>query len=152
MKHTASGMKRPVQIDEFKAAIREMSNDELDNIRLEIENSLQHLTASNARLQAYVNKIEGKEHHYENDPLLQDLTTDELDNIDHEDLQLFSDSLQENNIILKNYKERLEALSQENIFRTSGSTTRNPKLNKIDSSNPSKKASSDSQEPYSIVL
>lgn len=120
MKHTAGGMKTPVKIREFEVAIREMSNDELNSIRFEIENSLQHLKRSNARLQAYIDKIEGKEHQHEDNELLNDLTTDELDNIDHADLQLFSDSLKENNIILENQQQRLDALDQENIFRTSG--------------------------------
>lgn len=114
-------MKAPVNIREFEVAIRDMSNDELKSIRFEIENSLQHLKRSNARLQAYIDKIEGNEQLHEDNELLDDLTTDELDNIDHEDLQLFSDSLKENNIILKNHQQRLNALDQENIFRTSGS-------------------------------
>lgn len=120
MKHTASGTRNPVQINEFKAAIRDMSNDELNNIRKEVENSLKHLYRSNARLQAYIDKIEGKEPLYKNDELLNDLTIDELDSIDNKDLQLYTESLNENNIILKNYEERIEALDQENIFRTSG--------------------------------
>ncbi|CAL9731402.1 translation machinery-associated protein 17 [Monosporozyma unispora] len=149
IKHTASGMKRPVKIREFEVAIREMSNDELKNIRHEIENSLQHLNRSNARLQAYVDKIEGKEQHYEDNELLDDLTTDELDNIDHGDLQLFSDSLMENNIILKNYQERLDALDQENIFRTSGSSEKETKDTK---SNTIPNVSTQSQEPNAIYL
>lgn len=133
MQYTASGMRRPVQIEEFKIAIREMSNDELANIRHEIENSVSHLMKSNARLQAYIDKIEGKEHQYDNDELLSDLSIDELNNIDHEDLQLFSESLQENSLILNNYNERIEALDQENIFRTSGTTMSQP-VEKIDTS------------------
>lgn len=124
MKHTASGTRNPVQINEFKAAIRDMSNEELNNIRKEVENSLKHLYRSNARLQAYIDKIEGKEPLYKNDELLNDLTIDELDSIDNKDLQLYTESLNENNIILKNYEERIEALDQENIFRTSGSPKR----------------------------
>lgn len=127
MKHTASGTRNPVQINEFKAAIRDMSNDELNNIRKEVENSLKHLYRSNARLQAYIDKIEGKEPLYKNDELLNDLTIDELDSIDNKDLQLYTESLNENNIILKNYEERIEALDQENIFRTSGS----PKMENV---------------------
>ena len=119
MKHTASGTREPVQINEFKAAIRDMSDDDLDNIRMEIENSLRHLYRSNARLQAYIDKIEGREQCYEGNELLADLTAGELDNIDHKDLQLFSESLSENNVILKNYEERINALDQENIFRKS---------------------------------
>lgn len=153
MKHTASGTKEPVQIEEFKAAIRDMSNDELNNIRIEIENSLKHLRRSNARLQAYIDKIKGREHHYEDNELLDDLSADELDNIDYKDLQLYSESLNENNIILKNYEERINALNQENIFRTSGL----PKKNNI-SDTRDKKQDTDSEilntseKPTSIYL
>lgn len=153
MKHTASGTKEPVQIEEFKAAIRDMSNDELNNIRIEIENSLKHLRRSNARLQAYIDKIEGREYHYEDNELLDDLSADELDNIDYKDLQLYSESLNENNIILKNYEERINALNQENIFRTSGL----PKKNNI-SDTRDKKQDTDSEilntseKPTSIYL
>ena len=119
MKCGASRTRRSVQINEFKAVIKDMSNEELNNIRNEIENSLKHLYRSNARLQAYIDKIEDRECHYDGNGLLDHLTTEELNNIDNENLQLYSGSFDENNFILKNYEERIDTLDQEKIFRVS---------------------------------
>lgn len=113
---SAEGVKRPIQIEEFKVAIRESSDEELQRVKNEIQNNIRHLEKSNRSLRAYIDKIEGK--------AIKDQVIDEveeLDNIDANDLELFKDSLQENEIILKNNRERIEALEQEHIYRISGS-------------------------------
>ena len=115
---SAEGVKRPIQIEEFKVAIRESSDGELQRVKNEIQNNIRHLEKSNKSLRAYINKIEGKA---SKDEVLDGI--EELDNIDSNDLDLFKDSLQENEIILKNNRERIDALEQEHIYRTSGSHT-----------------------------
>ncbi|CCD23373.1 Tma17p NDAI_0B03390 [Naumovozyma dairenensis CBS 421] len=128
---TSSSLKRPIKIDAFKVAIRDMSSDELFNIQREIENSVHHLERSNDKLAKYIAKLEGNHHHEEEDE-----DTSEVETIDESDLQLFKDSMNENNIVLKNYSQRLEALTQEHIFRTSGkATNENIKSKNIDSDN-----------------
>ncbi|QLQ78005.1 hypothetical protein HG537_0A02520 [Torulaspora globosa] len=112
---SAGGIRRPVQIEEFKTAISDMSTEELAHLKQEIENSILHLNRSNARLNKYVAKLEGKAKAEEEDD-----DDEELQNIEEGDLQLYHDSLRENEILLKNYNERLEALHQENVYRTSG--------------------------------
>ncbi|CCC68694.1 hypothetical protein NCAS_0B06100 [Naumovozyma castellii] len=106
-------MKRPIQIEEFKTAIKDMSEEELKNIRYQIENSVSHLERSNKKLEKYIAKLEGLEQEYADD-------SEEVENIEAGDLQLFRDSVRENQIVLKNYNKRLDALDQENIYRTSG--------------------------------
>ena len=113
---SAEGVKRPIQIEEFKVAIRESSDGELQRVKNEIQNNIKHLEKSNRSLRAYIDKIEGKAI---KDQVIDEI--EELDNIDANDLELFKDSLQENEIILKNNRERIEALEQEHIYRTSGS-------------------------------
>lgn len=111
---SAGGIRRPIQIDEFKTAIREMSSDELTRIRNEIGNSIRHLTRSNSRLEKYIAKIEGKP---KESPGLD--SSDELESIEENDLQLYQESLRENQMVLNNYNERIEALDQENLYRYS---------------------------------
>lgn len=111
---SAEGVKRPIQIEEFKQAIRELSSGELQRIHGEIENNISHLTRSNKRLLAYIDKIEGKVTKNDLDEF------EELDNIDASDLGLFKESLLENQLVLRNNEERIEALDQETIYRTSG--------------------------------
>lgn len=111
--HSSAGTRTPIAIEDFQTAIKDMSDDELERIKQEITNSIKHLQRSNLRLSAYVDKIHGKE--IKSD----ELDDGELDNIDAEDLQLYTESLKENQTILDNYNKRIEALDQENIFRTS---------------------------------
>lgn len=111
---SAGGSRKPIQIDEFKTAIGEMSSDELVKIRNEIKNSIRHLERSNSRLEKYIAKIEGQpKESSEVD------SSDELGSIEDGDLQLYQESLRENLTVLNNYNERIEALDQENLYRSS---------------------------------
>ncbi|AQZ15004.1 TMA17 (YDL110C) [Zygosaccharomyces parabailii] len=110
---SAGGIRRPVQIEEFKTAIGNMPSDELARIRHEIENSVKHLNRSNSRLMKYVAKIEGR---VRDSPDLE--SSDDLESFEEGDLQLYQDSLRENEVVLKNYQERIEALDQENMYRS----------------------------------
>ncbi|SMN18786.1 similar to Saccharomyces cerevisiae YDL110C TMA17 Protein of unknown function that associates with ribosomes [Maudiozyma saulgeensis] len=110
---SAEGIKRPIQIEEFKVAIRELGDGELQRVQDEINNNIRHLSRSNKSLLAYIAKIEGKTTKDEMEEF------EELDNVDADDLELFKESLTENELILKNNEERIDALEQEHIFRTS---------------------------------
>lgn len=109
----AGGIRRPVQIEEFTTAIGNMSQAELTRLKQEIENSIGHLSRSNARLNKYISKLQGSTN------AADDEESEELEDIDDGDLQLYQESLRENEILLKNYDERLEALHQENLYRRS---------------------------------
>lgn len=117
---SAGGIRRPVQIEEFKTAIGEMSQDELTRLEHEIENSISHLQRSNTRLQKYIAKLQGKHVVSEEDDGSEEL---DLESVEDGDLQLYQESLRENEILLRNSGERLEALRQENLYRTSHSGT-----------------------------
>lgn len=108
---SAGGIRRPVQIEEFKTAISDMSSEELTGLKQEIQNSITHLDRSNARLNKYIARLEGS--------TKEEDESEELENIEDGDLQLYKESLRENEILLKNYDERLEALHQESLYRTS---------------------------------
>lgn len=114
---SAGGIRRPVQIEEFKTAISDMTSAELSQLKHEIENSISHLNRSNGRLNKYIAKLEGKARPHDEED---DEDDEELQNIEEGDLQLYRDSLHENEILLKNYDERLEALHQESLYRASG--------------------------------
>lgn len=110
---SAGGIRRPVQIEEFTTAIGEMSETELARVKQEIENSIGHLSRSNARLNKYISKLQGSVNAADDDE------SEELENIEDGDLQLYQESLRENEILLKNYDERLQALHQEDLYRKS---------------------------------
>ncbi|QLG72453.1 hypothetical protein HG535_0D01610 [Zygotorulaspora mrakii] len=116
---SAGGIRRPVQIEEFKTAIGEMTKEELTRLEQEIENSISHLNRSNSRLQRYIAKLQGT--HAGGD----EEESEELDmeKVEDGDLQLYQESLRENDILLKNSVERLEALRQEDLYRSSHSGT-----------------------------
>ena len=113
---SAGGIRRPIQIEEFTTAIKDMGDAELVNIAREIENSIRHLERSNHHLNAYITKIQG-------DDVRQDSRfQDEVEDLDENDLKVFQESMKENEMVLQNYNERLDALSQEHIYRKSGSS------------------------------
>lgn len=101
--------------------IKDLPTEQLHQIRAELENSIRHLDRSNARLNKYIAKIEGKR---EDTP--DGVDQEELDKIDSNDLQLYQDSHRENEIVLRNYYERLEALDEENAYRSGGSRVTKP--------------------------
>lgn len=111
----ASSMRRPVEIQEFEAVIKDLPEGQLAKIRSELENSMRHLDRSNLRLKKYIAKIEGKR---EDTP--DGVDQEELDKVDANDLQLFQDSFRENEIVLRNHYERLEALDLEESYRQRG--------------------------------
>lgn len=43
-----------------------------------------------------------------------------MENIDSGDLALYKDSVRENEIVLNNYNERVDALEQETVYRKTG--------------------------------
>ena len=111
---SVGGIRRPIQIEEFKTAISGMSDMELAQIKTEIENSINHLQRSTARLGKYIAKLEGADDRLEADD------SDDLENIDSGDLALYKDSVRENEIVLNNYNERVDALEQETVYRKTG--------------------------------
>lgn len=113
---SAAGVSRPIQIEEFRLAIKEMSDNELSKVRNEILNCVHHLNRSNSRLQKYIAKIQ--DNHYSSNSEDEELN-EEMDALDSNDLQLYRESLQENEILLRNYDERITALDQEEIYRSS---------------------------------
>lgn len=104
-----------MEITEFKAVIKDLPDGQLNKIRSELENSMKHLDRSNLRLKKYIAKIEGKR---ESTP--DGVDEEELDKVDANDLQLFQDSYRENEIVLRNHYERLEALDLEASYRDRG--------------------------------
>ncbi|CAG99454.1 Tma17p [Kluyveromyces lactis] len=113
----SSGIRRPIQIQEFVIAIRESSEHELQEIRKEINNAVKHLQRSNRRLEAYVAKLKGEEVLNRQELDAEGNFSD--DDIDEKDLQVFQDSLAENGKVLDNYNERLQALDLEEQHRAS---------------------------------
>lgn len=113
----SSGIRRPIQIQEFVIAIRESSEHELQEIRKEINNAVKYLQRSNRRLEAYVAKLKGEEVLNRQELDAEGNFSD--DDIDEKDLQVFQDSLAENGKVLDNYNERLQALDLEEQHRAS---------------------------------
>ncbi|CCH59773.1 hypothetical protein TBLA_0B09560 [Henningerozyma blattae CBS 6284] len=104
---TAGGIRKPVRIEDFQLAIKEMASSELVNIRHEIENSIRHLKGSNTRLEQYIKKLQGQE-------IIDESMGDErLEELDENDIKLFEESIRENQMVLANYDDRITAIDQE---------------------------------------
>ncbi|KAL3228938.1 Translation machinery-associated protein 17 [Nakaseomyces bracarensis] len=111
---TASGMKRPVDVASFKVAISDMGSDELNRIKHELENSIRHLSRSNERLHNYIKKLKGEDVEIDGEEMDEGLGSD--------DIELFQDSIRENELVLENSQERLEALEDELSYRSQPTT------------------------------
>lgn len=107
---SASGMKRPVDVANFKIAIRDMGDDELGRVKQEVENSIRHLTRSNERLHRYIKKLQGHAVELEDGGEMDE-------NLGSDDIELFQESIRENELVLDNSRERLEALHDELAYR-----------------------------------
>lgn len=107
---TASGMARPVDVSSFKVAISDMGDEELGRIKQELENSVKHLQRSNGRLRNYIKKLQGEDVDMEGEELDRSLGTG--------DIELFQESIRENELVLENFEERLEALNNELAYRS----------------------------------
>ncbi|AAS54868.1 AGR378Cp [Eremothecium gossypii ATCC 10895] len=90
--------RRPVQIAEFKTAVRELSQQELAAARQALEARARQLARTSERLARHVQELEQQEGEGGN-------------------LALFRTSLRENEVVLGNCRERLEAVGLEEEFR-----------------------------------
>lgn len=153
MSHSA-GIRRPVQIEEFIVSIQETPSNELGQIRSEINNAVRHLERSNRRLAAYVAKLKGEE--IQNRSSLDADGDFSEDEIDESDLQVFQESLVENEKVLDNYEQRLQALDLEEQHRSGAAyrgpdpqaRTPRPKQTTVDSDN----TATDPTAPNTIYL
>ncbi|AGO10737.1 AaceriAGR378Cp [[Ashbya] aceris (nom. inval.)] len=89
---------RPVQIAEFKTALRQLSQQELAAARQALEGRAQQLGRTSERLARHVRELETRDG-------------------EAGDLALFRASLRENEVVLGNCRERLEAVGLEEEFR-----------------------------------
>ncbi|AMD20069.1 HCL082Cp [Eremothecium sinecaudum] len=111
-----TGAAMPVQITKFKAAIGDLGLETLGRIEKEIENSSRHLERSTVRLRRYIEKLEGERPAGEMDELDEEIAEDV---VEQGDLEVFREAVRENEIVLRNYEERLEAIQQERMHRLS---------------------------------
>ncbi|AOA63628.1 Ribosome associating protein [Komagataella phaffii CBS 7435] len=103
---------RPVQIEEFVLAIRELPNESLDAIRSQLSTSVHRLNESNKLMESLLLKIRNKDKSSSEIDELEDLNTEENDD------QIYEESIRENEIVLKNQKERIERIEQELLSRS----------------------------------
>ncbi|KAI0462605.1 hypothetical protein LJB42_004099 [Komagataella kurtzmanii] len=103
---------RPVLIEEFVLAIRELPNESLDAIRSQLSTSVHRLNESNKLMESLLLKIRNKDKSSSEIDELEDLNTEENDD------QIYEESIRENEIVLKNQKERIERIEQELLSRS----------------------------------
>lgn len=104
-----SAIKRPVQIEEFIVTLREVQDSELYSIKSILNKSISKLYKTNNKLTKLINKEELNSESDESD--------DELNEIDTNDEQLFKEIVAENEIVVKNQHERVEAIDNELTHR-----------------------------------
>ncbi|CCE62618.1 hypothetical protein TPHA_0C04680 [Tetrapisispora phaffii CBS 4417] len=116
----ASGMRGAIKIEDFKVAIRTMSDGEIEQIKREVLNSLRHLESSTKRLNKYIIHLKGESNDANIDEYNDIVDAEEFNNIDQSDLELFEESVRENGTILDNYNQRIDIINDEQIYRKSG--------------------------------
>ncbi|ANZ77189.1 BA75_03434T0 [Komagataella pastoris] len=103
---------RPVQIEEFVLAIRELPTESLDAIKSQLSTSVHRLNESNKLMESLLLKIRNKDKSASEIDELEDIVTEEDDD------KIYEESIRENEIVLKNQKERIDRIEQELLSRS----------------------------------
>ncbi|KAH3674795.1 hypothetical protein WICMUC_002998 [Wickerhamomyces mucosus] len=107
-----STIKRPIQIEEFKLALREITDSQLYNAKAELTKSVDKLGRTNFKLEKLSVGETLKSHPDDSD------SDDDLYNeVDENDSELFLEIIRENEVVIKNQRERIESIDGELAHR-----------------------------------
>ncbi|GMG33470.1 unnamed protein product [Ambrosiozyma monospora] len=118
-----SDAKAPISISEFKLAIKDLSDGELKTIKQRLTVSIQRLNDSNKLMDKLLNKQLSKiaKENYDDDSKVHRQSTDDVnddddddyENVSDGDVQLFKESIGENEKVIYNQEQRIEAIDEE---------------------------------------
>lgn len=95
-----SSLSEPITLEHFQKALKDLSDENLESVRNQLQLSLRKL-------------------HETNDELAQEIKTTK----DAEDLKIYNETISENKVVIKNQKERLTVLEAELTLRGISSET-----------------------------
>lgn len=95
---------KPININEFQIAIKDLSDENLHSIKNQLINSISKLEDTDDILENEIISTKG-----EISNLKESESHDQLKN----DLDLYSESIEENTIVIENQNQRLVALNEE---------------------------------------
>lgn len=96
-----SSISRPIQIDEFTLALRDVQDHELYAVKEQLTKSIAKLDKTNKKLEKLA----------QGETL--DSDDDEFDHIDQDDKHLFHEIIAENDIVARNQRLRIEKVDDE---------------------------------------
>ncbi|GMM34724.1 hypothetical protein DASC09_020490 [Saccharomycopsis crataegensis] len=107
---------KPVQISEFKLTIKELSDDEIIHIRTQLINTINKLNESILLMFKEMNVITTNYHKNASSFRTEESSLNDDDDTTKEyksDMQLYTESIQENKIVIKNNYQRFAAVEEE---------------------------------------
>ncbi|ODV85351.1 hypothetical protein CANARDRAFT_17381 [[Candida] arabinofermentans NRRL YB-2248] len=110
-----SELSRPISLSEFSLAIKDLSIDELKNIKKKLDISINRLEESNklmSELLARVNKQQQSSADNDDDD-----DDDEFDTVDESDELIYKESIKSNEFVIENQINRIEKINEELSYR-----------------------------------
>lgn len=95
---------RPININEFQLAIKDLSDDNLMSVKDQLMNSVSKLLDTNSILETEIVSTKEQIANLKESDSHQELK---------DELQLYTESIEENQIVIRNQRERLRALNEE---------------------------------------
>jgi predicted mannosyl-3-phosphoglycerate phosphatase (HAD superfamily) len=104
-----SAINRPIQIEEFTVAVREVPDAELYTLKEQLTKSIAKLEKTNNKLEKLI-KGQTPDSDDEDDD-------DEFDDIGQEDRDLFQEIITENTVVASNQQQRIDRVNDELQYR-----------------------------------
>ncbi|KAH3686676.1 hypothetical protein WICPIJ_002320 [Wickerhamomyces pijperi] len=110
---------RPIQIEEFQLALRDISDSSLYNTKQQLEKSVKKLYKTNIKLDSLTRGSNGESVLKSQERLnLSDSDDDDDDddnynNVEESDYELFHEIIRENQIVIKNQQQRIDSINDE---------------------------------------
>lgn len=99
-----SSINRPVQIEEFTVALRDVTDDELFSVKQQLQKSIAKLERTNTKLYRLIN----------GEPVDSgDDDDDEFNEVNTDDRALFNEIIAENGIVIRNQQQRIDKVDDE---------------------------------------
>lgn len=95
---------RPININEFQLAIKDLSDDNLMSVKDQLMNSVSKLLDTNSILETEIVSTKEQIANLKESDSHQELK---------DELQLYTESIEENQIVIRNQRERLRSLNEE---------------------------------------
>lgn len=135
---------RPIQIEEFQLALRDITDSSLYTSKVELQRSVKKLERTNLKLDKLTHGETPKAEDFS------DSEGDEYDNVKESDYELFHDIIRENELVIRNQQQRLDSIEEELSHRGLPSVEGTPVYSATTDESTSKKSNAYSTETYGV--